>query len=444
MVVVLRTRYQGIYEGGSWAAFDVDSLDDVPDLAWAGDVWACEWWQSPTIPVGVGDNEVEARADLVWARRENEGIRANRWGIGDLVRFAPSVPDQFLPPTRERSGRITHVARVAQFARPLYTVTTRGGVSVEAPAYYLRPRAMDLSESLQQHAQVARRALELLLIPESGPVTQLARGMSSTAWRADCGGDQWVVRVPIADSGRRLSYRAEASVGAALAEAGHPVVCWETVEVDGVPVSVGPFRSGHPIDPDGRWSDSLAAEVAATLAALHGLPCRGWGPLRDIDDQLIGISSDATTAVVDRWFHAAIWPLDGSNLAEHPLAYVAPELAAEVAGRSEAILAAARGRRGLVHSDLHAEHLLVDADDRLAAVLDFGDAFIGSRAWDFALLIHYYGDGNAREVARHYGADDDMMADAHDLAVAVAVYKIAKNPGRQVDVERLTQRLRRV
>lgn len=299
-----------------------------------------------------------------------------------------------------------------------------------------------MSESLDQHACLARRALEIVGAPGSD-VGLLARGMTSTAWYASSDDGGWVARVPVPGSGRRLTYRAEEYIGAAMTAAGHPVVRWRTVELDGgTLVSVGPRMSGVPVDPTQAWSERFTVAVAETLASLHGLECSGWGPVRDTNERLIGISHDGTAAVVDRWCHAPMWPFDGSDLRAHPLARYAADLVGDVSDMSGAITVAAHGRRGLVHSDLHAQHLLVGADGGLGALLDFGDAFIGSRAWDFALLIHYYGLTAAADVARHYGADQSLLVDAQQLAVAVAVYKIVKTDGRRMDVERLCERLR--
>lgn len=164
---------------------------------------------------------------------------------------------------------------------------------------------------------------------------------------------------------------------------------------------------------------------------------------------------------------------------------------------------AADGRRGLVHSDLHVQHLLVGHDrpdddgwrnrrgrsrkgpgedngngdnDRssgrglrgdgqdhgeqardkspyigangidepnnsgagghaesgigLTGLLDFGDAFIGSAAWDVALLRHYFGADAADAVATVLDDTGRLASDGALLAIAVAAYKLAKQPDR--------------
>jgi len=271
-----------------------------------------------------------------------------------------------------------------------------------------------VSATPDQHERLARCARNAIGAPETRHITILAPGMTSTAWQASRGHGGWVARVPLPDSGRRVTYRAEAHIGAILAMAGHPVATWTTVEVEGVPISVGPYRPGVPVDPVQPWSEEFTAAVAHTLVTLHGLDCSDWGPLRDEDDRLVGISRDQSAAVIDRWCHAAMWPFDGSDLHAHPLTRFAPELVEAVAAASESIVVAARDRRGVVHSDLHPQHLLVGAKGELAGVLDFGAAFIASRAWDFALLIHYYGLATAAGVARHYAALGSVGAISFD------------------------------
>lgn len=288
-------------------------------------------------------------------------------------------------------------------------------------------------------ARVVQQALLALSGGEPGMVGRahpIAEGRTSYAWRASLDGVDHIIRVPIPNSGRRLTYQAESRIGLDLASRGHPVATWTTVNVGGLPVSIGAMLAGTPIDGRDAWTDEFTRDFARLLADLHALDCRGWGPLQDTASQLIGTSTNEVSAVVDRWHHAPIWPFDTIDLWSHPLRDSAPDLIAAVEKHADAIRDAAVGRRGLVHSDLHSEHLLETSDGALAGVLDFGDAFIGSRAWDFALLIHYYGPDTAAAVAGWYG-DPDIITDARELAIAVAVYKIAKNQGRQMDLNRL-------
>ncbi len=270
------------------------------------------------------------------------------------------------------------------------------------------------------------------------------------------------MRLPIPNSGRRLTYGAEASIGYLLEEQGLSVARWTVVEADGLRCSVAPLLSGEPVQA-GPWSDELAGDVAEVLRALHQLPCRYAGPLAEdtplteesnersrqwegAADALEGTSRGLVSGICDRWFLATIWPFDRTELREHAIATPAPELLEPLRGHRAKISAAGEsGPIGVCHSDLHAEHLLVDDRGRLSGLLDFGDAFIGAVAWDFALLLHYYGEANTEAVLAAYTAEETertaLLTQAKTLAIAVAAYKVAKSPDRPELTDKLREAL---
>ncbi|MEZ5229773.1 MAG: aminoglycoside phosphotransferase family protein, partial [Acidimicrobiales bacterium] len=210
-------------------------------------------------------------------------------------------------------------------------------------------------------------------------------------------------------------------------DAGHPVCTWQLVPVDDVECSIGPRLHGTPIEDAWTWPRHFVERVAALLRDLHQLPATGWGPLENRTDRLHGTSTAPTAGIVERWFHAPIWPFDESELDTHPLATIAPDLLPTLAPLEREIVAAAIEPFGVLHSDLHRQHLL-HTGDKLTGMLDFGDAFIGSTAWDFALLHWYYGPQNTQAVAHAYDPDRDLAARGAILGVAVGCYKIAKTP----------------
>lgn len=202
-------------------------------------------------------------------------------------------------------------------------------------------------------------------------VELLGAGRSSTAWLAGTK----VVRTPIRDSGRRTSSFSESLIGRLLPDE-LPVPRWEVVEVDGVACTIADRLRGRPIRLGEEWSDRLVADVARVLAATHRLATTAtrWGPLDDVDDRLLGLSETVGDGVRARWFHAPIDPFDSE---------------------------AAATNRAVVHSDLHPEHILVDSGGRLTGLLDFGDAFIGSAAWDIVAIGRYYGPRVADRITEH-------------------------------------------
>ncbi len=258
-------------------------------------------------------------------------------------------------------------------------------------------------------------------------VELLAAGRSSQAWRAVSAGSQSVVRVPIPNSGRLLSYRSESLIGDLLVDAGHPVTRWEIRTVEGVDCSIGTLLEGSPIVYEAEWNDSFTDGLASVLRDLHQLRATGWGPLANTSTELVGASGSEQQGIVDRWFHASIWPFDGSDLSAHPIVDLEPKLAGHIAKLEARILNAVGAPFGVLHSDLHQQHLL-NRNDHLTGVLDFGDAFIGSIAWDFALIHWYYGPRNTERVTKAYGCDPDMLERAAFLAISVGCYKLAKTP----------------
>ena len=253
-------------------------------------------------------------------------------------------------------------------------------------------------------------------------VRSLASGMSSDAWVGEIDGERWVVRVPVGD-GRRPTpdYRAESVLLGTAAERGVPVAASTVVEVDGIACSVARERPGRPVGPD-DWNESLVTDLASALAGLHGLP------------PSLAVEQD----IVARFHLATIWPFDGSDLGSHSVAFRWPELVSPLCERRDAIRSAGAGPATVVHSDLHAEHLLV-ADGRLTGLLDLGDTFPGPAEWDIACLRYYH-----RGIADQVLAVGDRWdpARARLLVIPFVLYKLAKQPERPVVIDRVESTLR--
>jgi aminoglycoside phosphotransferase (APT) family kinase protein len=289
------------------------------------------------------------------------------------------------------------------------------------------------------HSELVSVAVEMVIGPGGATPRLLSSGRTSQAWVVDTPHGQWVARVPVENSGRTLSFESEALIAQHLVASGCPVAEWTVVTVDGAVCSVGRLLPGRPVDYEARWPVHFASSIASVLHELHRLPVVGFGPLENTNAELRGRSANLNDGIVDRWYHAAIWPFDQSGIDDHPARRISPALVDQVAEHRDAIVGAAQGCTGLVHSDLHREHLLVDEDWRLGGLLDFGDAFIGCTAWDFALLLWYYGNTNAQLVADNYPGGNDLVDRGATLAIAVGLYKIAKNPRDTNAVPRLAR-----
>ncbi len=96
MTVITETRYGGIYEGGPWAAFAATDVGFDPGDAFAGDTFACAWWDAPTVPVGVGESPNEAVARLQrLIERDRAEAQTGLFAPGDEVRVARCAPDEW-------------------------------------------------------------------------------------------------------------------------------------------------------------------------------------------------------------------------------------------------------------------------------------------------------------------------------------------------------------
>jgi len=74
-VTITPDRYGGVYSGGAWLAFPLDT-SAVPEGPFSGDVLAAAWWdQVGDVPVGRGGSPDQAYDDLV---RRLEAIRPTR------------------------------------------------------------------------------------------------------------------------------------------------------------------------------------------------------------------------------------------------------------------------------------------------------------------------------------------------------------------------------
>jgi aminoglycoside phosphotransferase (APT) family kinase protein len=86
-----------------------------------------------------------------------------------------------------------------------------------------------------------------------------------------------------------------------------------------------------------------------------------------------------------------------------------------------------KGAASLVHSDLWAEHILIDSrSGRVSGIIDWGDTVIGDPAIDFACLYTRYGKSWVKNVLEHYAGklDAEVISRARYLATCVAILNI--------------------
>jgi len=266
---------------------------------------------------------------------------------------------------------------------------------------------------------IARAAGLSLICPDC---QWLSRGVNSSAWRVDCLTGSYAVRLHRTSAWRAPTYFSESLLSAQLVRLGPPVpkpiannVTYRG-HIAGVTRawSVATLADGQAISSRGL-DTTLAQELARFLAVLHSIDVEGYGPLAQDSDRLRGIVATPMSGLLARWRSAALWPLDGSDLSEHPIAAFRPDLARAVEKHREAIVAAAtREQRAVLHSDIHADHVYAQ-DGHLSTVLDFGGAFVGPISWDFAPVALFLGWDQARSLVREYNALTRSSLAWHDL-----------------------------
>ena len=179
----------------------------------------------------------------------------------------------------------------------------------------------------------------------------------------------------------------------------------------------------------------LGHEIGTLLAKLHTLPVSGFGILDQQPDmlreRLHGTAPDRLSAMLSRW--PVIWPFDGSALISHPITRSAPQFLEALGALREPLLRFAEvGESVITHDDLNVANLMVE-DGHLAAVIDFGDAFVGPPALDFSRLAVRHGWVAARAAVESCESNTIMrevrLAEAHQLAVAEALARIAAYAG---------------
>jgi aminoglycoside phosphotransferase (APT) family kinase protein len=194
---------------------------------------------------------------------------------------------------------------------------------------------------------------------------------------------------------------APAILGSGRLGAGDGMSAFIMRHVDGRPIV-----AGHP----------AFREVGVGLRRLHGVTLPGFGPLAEAAwDERGGFALPHRS-----WlgFLRAICG-DAHRLADRSAlaAPVAEAAAAAIDARADALAAVAVG--SLCHGDLKTSHILVDGD-RLAGVIDWGDAVAGDPLWEIARFAHRSDRALVGSLVEAY---DPGRAMAGEIAWRVPLYE---------------------
>jgi aminoglycoside phosphotransferase (APT) family kinase protein len=287
----------------------------------------------------------------------------------------------------------------------------------------------------------------------------LGAGVATIAWRVETDTEAVVVLVQKPDAARTAAtegigdfpprYGAQCAIFDALAPLDGRVpraLAWSgDPDNDGLarfamPWAIVTEARGAPAEA-GALTDEGARDLGELLTRLHALPCEGFGLTVDQRDRLQGGQTAMASGLLERW--PDLWPFDGTSLIAHPVARLAPRLIEPASRFREALLRFTELRRGVVtHSDLNPEHLFLEGG-RLATLIDFGDAFVGPPAADFAVFASHYGWPRVERALEGYAAStvlrETRLAEAQLFAVALGLYRIRKRVTLQQPAERIAK-----
>jgi aminoglycoside phosphotransferase (APT) family kinase protein len=145
--------------------------------------------------------------------------------------------------------------------------------------------------------------------------------------------------------------------------------------------------------------DALFRPLAAILSALHAFPvdvAAGAGvPEQRLGELIEEVRDDALDDL------AQVADVDGDAALDRWRKYL--ENGVDCAGADAQV--------SLIHNDLAAEHILLDARTHaITGVIDWSDAAIGDPSTDFAGLFHWGGEAFARAVVNAYCGSPDERA----------------------------------
>lgn len=287
-------------------------------------------------------------------------------------------------------------------------------------------------------------------------ITPLGRGATSSAWKVTHARDAFIVRFMPVSTQRPVTYQSEFTILRVLMDRGCPVPkpVMTSVEanrpISGVPEAwaVTQVVPGEPVK-NGLISSGVMYDLGRLLSVLHALPVTGFGRLVEQPDALVGQQESHLDGVRARWCWADLWPFDGGNLRQHPFAKRRLHLTEKLQGFEEAIFKVVSDEPvALTHSDLHGEHIF-QRDGALSGVIDFGAAFIGVPAWDFAVIAFYHGWPTVQATVSGYTyplGKRQLLQQTRMLALVVGLYKLskaAKERASESKIERILQFLSR-
>ncbi|HEU0026931.1 MAG TPA: phosphotransferase [Ktedonobacterales bacterium] len=252
-------------------------------------------------------------------------------------------------------------------------------------------------------------------------VEVITRGWDSLALLVN---GHWLLRVARRpEVGASLSREARLLpvIAAAVAPVRVPVFTITRLEGPGPAVVGYEAIQGAPLAPESlagteAGAAAIAREVARFLTALHSAPIK----------QAVGVGLTPASAEA--------WRAEYAALRAWSRAHAAPLLPPDTRARLERLWAGYLDEPGnfrfqpvLIHRDLGIEHVLLEADGRLAGVIDWGDAAIGDPAIDFAGFLGGLGEPFTRWVIARW-AGPCAAGETEETLLARAAFYVRLAP----------------
>ncbi len=265
----------------------------------------------------------------------------------------------------------------------------------------------------------------------------IAQGATAVIYRVHRNDQALALRFTRSDTLESARMHADFAIRRELHALGARVAAPVSVAVwRGTEYALDEFVAGQPPT---ELTRAICMELGETLASLHRLPHTGFGLLENRADDLNGCVSTPAAGVLSRLHHP--FPLE--PLEDSAVARVAPQFLPALRDlETELRSALLEGVTAVCHSDLHMQQLLVQ-DDQLRALLDFGDAVIGSSAWDIASFAYFHGWPRTAWLLEGYGGAD--LAAAQRFCIVLCLHHINRSADRQPKaLERLADTLERL
>ena len=266
--------------------------------------------------------------------------------------------------------------------------------------------------------------------------TEIAKGATSRVYLLETANKNLVVRLAEPNPGKeqhKALFEADAGIRLELLKRDKRTVMpvassGEHPEITNTAWSIDEYVSGDS-PKRGQIDPSICLDIGQVLRALHDIPVTNYGRLKSQKQPLTGRFTVLEQGVQSRFQDP--WPFTGKSLVEHPIAEVDVELVKKIELLQKDIFNAAIAETySIVHVDLH-EKQFITQNNRLKAIIDFGDAMVAAAAWDFASFRYFHGLELTNQLLEGYcetaSEGQELLEKSRLLSVTIALHHISRS-----------------